>query len=60
MEEMRPERKYSITIETWKDPDAPGGTVFEAVDKLGLKLEPRKGAVESVVVDQVSKTPTAN
>lgn len=32
----------------------------EAVDKLGLKLEPRKVAVESVVVDQVFKTPTAN
>jgi uncharacterized protein (TIGR03435 family) len=41
-------------------PDAPGGTVFEAVDKLGLKLEPRKVVVESVVVDQVFKTPTAN
>jgi uncharacterized protein (TIGR03435 family) len=52
--------KYSITIETWKGPDAPGGTVFEAVDKLGLKLEPRKVVVESVVVDQVFKTPTAN
>jgi uncharacterized protein (TIGR03435 family) len=52
--------KYSVTIETWKNADLPGGTVFDAVEKLGLKLEPRKVTVETVVVDQVSKTPTAN
>jgi uncharacterized protein (TIGR03435 family) len=52
--------KYSVTIETWKNPDIPGGTVFDAVEKLGLKLEPRKVTVDIVVVDQVSKTPTAN
>jgi uncharacterized protein (TIGR03435 family) len=52
--------KYSVTIETWKNADVPGGTVFDAVEKLGLKLEPRKMTIETVVVDQVSKTPTAN
>jgi uncharacterized protein (TIGR03435 family) len=52
--------KYSVTIETWKNDDVPGGTVFDAVEKLGLKLEARKVTVEIVVVDQVSKTPTAN
>ena len=52
--------KYSVTIETWKNGDVPGGTVFDAVEKLGLKLEPRKVPIETVVVDQVSKTPTAN
>jgi len=52
--------KYSVTIETWKNDDVPGGTVFDAVEKLGLKLEPRKVTVETVEVDQVSKTPTAN
>jgi uncharacterized protein (TIGR03435 family) len=52
--------KYSVTIETWKNSDVPGGTIFEAVEKLGLKLEPRKLTVETVVVDQVLKTPTAN
>jgi len=46
--------KYSVTIETWKNTDIPGGTVFDAVEKLGLKLEPRKVTVETVVVDQVS------
>jgi uncharacterized protein (TIGR03435 family) len=52
--------KYSVTIETWKNADVPGGSVFDAVEKLGLKLEPRKVTVETVVVDRVSKTPTAN
>jgi uncharacterized protein (TIGR03435 family) len=51
---------YSVTIETWKNADVPGGTVFDAVEKLGLKLEARKVTVETVVVDQVSGTPTAN
>lgn len=51
---------YSVVLETWKNSDVPGGTVFDAVEKLGLKLEPRKLTVETVVVDQVSKTPTAN
>jgi len=52
--------KYSVTLETWKDADVPGGTIFDVVQKLGLKLEPRKVTVETVVVDQVLKTPTAN
>jgi uncharacterized protein (TIGR03435 family) len=52
--------KYSATIETWQNDDVPGGTIFDAVEKLGLKLEPRKMNVERIVVDQVSKTPTTN
>jgi uncharacterized protein (TIGR03435 family) len=52
--------KYSVTIEIWKNAEVPGGTVFDAAEKLGLKLEPRKVTFETVVVDQVSKTPTAN
>lgn len=51
--------KYSVTIETWKNPDVPGGTIFDAVEKLGLKLEPRKITLETLVVDQVSKTAVA-
>jgi uncharacterized protein (TIGR03435 family) len=51
---------YSATIRTSNNADVPGGTIFDAVEKLGLKLEPRKVTVETVVVDQVSKTPTAN
>ncbi len=51
---------YSVTIETWKNADVPGGTVFDAVEKLGLKLEPRKVPIETLVVDRVSRTPAAN
>jgi uncharacterized protein (TIGR03435 family) len=38
-----------------------GPTMFNAVqDQLGLKLSPRKQAVEILVIDQVEKQPTAN
>ena len=37
-----------------------GGTIFTAVQSLGLKLEPRKEAVETYVVDHIEKTPTDN
>jgi uncharacterized protein (TIGR03435 family) len=37
-----------------------GATVFESVQKLGLKLEPRKAKVEQVVVDHAEKMPTEN
>lgn len=37
-----------------------GSSIFESVDQLGLKLEPRKAQVEELVVDSVEKTPTAN
>lgn len=52
--------KYWVTIRTSKNDDGSEVTVFDAVEKLGLKLEPRKVTVETVVVDEVSKTPTAN
>lgn len=51
---------YSVTIETWKNEDVPGGAIFDAVEKLGLKLEARRTPIETIVVDQASKTPTAN
>jgi uncharacterized protein (TIGR03435 family) len=37
-----------------------GGSIFSAVQDLGLKLEPRKGPVALVVVDSGNKTPTEN
>jgi len=53
--------KYKIRIETWRSTDDdPGQTVFQAVEKLGLKLVPRKISTETLVIDKVSKTPTAN
>jgi uncharacterized protein (TIGR03435 family) len=42
-----------------ENPSAEGPTVFEAVQRLGLKLEARKGPVEVVVIDHVEK-PSAN
>lgn len=37
-----------------------GDTLFNALEKLGLKLEPRKAPVEMLVIDQALKTPTEN
>lgn len=51
---------YAVTIEVAKDPDASGRTVFDALRRLGLKLEPREVMVDGVVVEQVSKAPTPN
>ncbi len=51
---------YAVTIATWTNADVPGGIIMDAVEKLGLKLQPRKVSVETVVVDQVSREPTAN
>jgi uncharacterized protein (TIGR03435 family) len=38
----------------------PGTSVFESVQKMGLKLEPRKGPMETIVVDHLEKAPTEN
>lgn len=35
-------------------------TIFDAVQRYGLKLEPRKAPMEILVVDRVEKTPTEN
>ena len=40
------------------DPGA--STVFASVEQMGLKLTPRKGPVELIVVDHLEKTPTEN
>lgn len=37
-----------------------GDTLFNAVEKLGLKLEPRKAPIEVLVIDQALKNPTEN
>lgn len=40
--------------------DPAGGSVFNAVQRLGLKLDARKEPVETIVVDHVEKTPSEN
>jgi uncharacterized protein (TIGR03435 family) len=53
--------KYALSIETWADtPEEPGFTIFQAVEKLGLKLEPRKVPVPTLVVETLAKLPTEN
>jgi uncharacterized protein (TIGR03435 family) len=40
--------------------DPAGGSIVSSVQKLGLKLEPKKNPVEAIVVDHVEKSPTEN
>jgi uncharacterized protein (TIGR03435 family) len=42
------------------DPGGAGSTVYASVEKLGLKLEPRKAVVQQLVVTSAEKTPTEN
>ena len=38
----------------------PSGSIFTAIQSLGLKLEPRKTPLMTIVVDHVEKMPTEN
>jgi uncharacterized protein (TIGR03435 family) len=49
------EGSYDITLEFDRD-----GSVFTAIQQLGLKLEPRKAPVECIVVEKAEKVPTEN
>jgi uncharacterized protein (TIGR03435 family) len=40
--------------------DPGGSSIFQAVQELGLKLEPRQAPVDVIVIDHVEKTPTEN
>lgn len=42
------------------DPGNGAQTIYQSVEKLGLKLEDRKAKVERLVVDKVNKEPTEN
>jgi len=57
--------KYDIAIAWSTGTPSPGDeqviSIFAAVqDQLGLKLEPKKGMVEMLVVDHAEKSPSAN
>jgi uncharacterized protein (TIGR03435 family) len=36
------------------------GSIYDSVQKYGLKLDPRKAAMEVLVIDRIEKTPTEN
>lgn len=40
--------------------DLGGSSMFSAVEQLGLHLDPRKEQIETLVVDHIEKSPTAN
>jgi|HubBroStandDraft_1064217.scaffolds.fasta_scaffold414194_2 uncharacterized protein (TIGR03435 family) len=40
------------------DPTAVESAVFGAVEKLGLRLEPRKVSMTALVIDHIEMTPT--
>jgi uncharacterized protein (TIGR03435 family) len=40
--------------------DAGAASLFDAVEKVGLKLDARKAPLDQVVIDQLLKTPTEN
>ena len=40
--------------------DPSGGSIFQTVQNLGLKLEPRKSVLDMIVVDKAEKTATEN
>jgi uncharacterized protein (TIGR03435 family) len=40
--------------------DPPGKGVFAAIEKVGLKLDSRKAPIETLIIEQVEKSPTEN
>jgi uncharacterized protein (TIGR03435 family) len=49
-----------VSLGEASDPGGGGTTVYASVEKLGLKLEPRKAPVLELVVDSVARVPTDN
>ena len=41
-------------------PSDPAGSLADSVQRYGLKLDPRKAAMEVLIVDHIEKTPTEN
>jgi uncharacterized protein (TIGR03435 family) len=47
-------------VKTDEASDPGSSTIFQSVQAMGLKLEPRKAPLEFIVIDHVEKTPTEN
>jgi len=55
------EGKYDVRLEMrWPSDGAPESGVSSALAEMGLKAEPRKISVTTIVVDKISKTLTEN
>ncbi len=52
--------KFQYDVNMDGDPKDVAASAADAVRQLGLRLEKRKGPVDFLVVDQISKTPTNN
>lgn len=50
----------TLPPEALKLMDASGDSLLAALEKVGLKLEPRKAPLDMLVIDHMSKTPTEN
>ncbi len=50
----------TLPPEALKLMEASGDSLITALEKVGLKLEPRKAPLDVVVIDHMSKTPTEN
>jgi uncharacterized protein (TIGR03435 family) len=40
--------------------DPSGGSIFQSIQLLGLKLEPKKAPLDRIVIDKIEKMPTEN
>jgi uncharacterized protein (TIGR03435 family) len=40
--------------------DPSGGTIFQTIERLGLKLEAKKAPLDTIFVDHIEKSPTEN
>ena len=57
---VRPMRAGNAGMQAPAASDPSGASIFTAVEQLGLKLEPRKDRLTTIVIDHVEKMPTEN
>jgi len=50
----------SFAVPNASVPDTSGAAIIQAVKVLGLELQSRKAPLETIIVDRLEKTPTAN
>jgi uncharacterized protein (TIGR03435 family) len=54
---------FAVSFQRTRGPRPPEATlpdIFEALQSVGLKLEPKKGPLDVIVIDHIEKTPTEN